>query len=103
MKKPSNTSQQAGKDARNDFAPISEFRVLRVHMFDNGNVTFDMRINEISIYGLRVVEGKDGKPDFISWPQRKGADGKYYSIAWAKLSDETTAQILAEVERQLNE
>ena len=57
-------------------------------------------INGISIYGCRVVETKDG--DFIGLPQRKGNDGKWYSIVWAKFSEADTEDILAEVEKQLN-
>ena len=43
---------------------------------------------------------KDG--DFIGLPQRKGNDGKYYSIVWAKFSEQDTKDILAEVEKKLN-
>ena len=33
----------------------------------------------VTIYGIRVVEGKNGK--FLSMPSRKGSDGNYYSHA----------------------
>ena len=33
----------------------------------------------VTIYGIRVVEGKKGK--FLSMPSRKGNDGTYYSHA----------------------
>lgn len=83
-----------------DTIKIDAFDVKRVKAFDNGGVVFDMTVNGLTIYGCRVVETAKG--DFIALPQRKGADGKYYSIVWARFSDEDAKDILAEVERQLN-
>lgn len=34
----------------------------------------------VTIYGIRVVEGKKGK--FLAMPSRKGSDGNYYSHAY---------------------
>lgn len=34
----------------------------------------------VTIYGIRVVEGKNGM--FLSMPARKGSDGDYYSHAY---------------------
>ena len=98
MKKP-NTESKA-KSNKVEELKIDSFSVNRVHQFDNGGGTFDMTVNGISIYGCRVVENKDG--DFIGLPQRKGNDGKWYSIVWARFSTEDTWDILAEVEKQLN-
>ena len=79
---------------------ISTFSVDRTTVFDNGGVVFDMTLNGIKIYGMRVVES-NGK-DFISFPSRKGKDDKYYSIVWARLSDKDSEAILREVENKLN-
>ena len=98
MNKP-NTESKA-KSNKGDALKIDSFSVNRVHQFDNGGVAFDMTVNGISIYGCRDVETKDG--DFIGLPQRKGNDGKYYSIVWARFSEADTKDILAEVENQLN-
>lgn len=98
MNKP-NTESKA-KSKKGEELKIDSFSVNRVHQFDNGGVTFDMTVNGIAIYGCRVVETKDG--DFIGLPQRKGNDGKWYSIVWAKFSEADTKDILAEVEKQLN-
>ena len=97
MNKP-NTERKAKSSSKQEELKIDSFLVNRVHQFDNGGVTFDMTVNGISIYGCRVVETKDG--DFIGLPQRKGNDGKYYSIVW--FSEADTKDILAEVEKQLN-
>lgn len=65
----------------------------------NDTVFFDMEINGISVYGLKVVEGSNG--DFISWPSHKGKDGKYYNYVWCKLSDEQQKEIIHQVEEML--
>lgn len=99
MKKP-NTESKAKSNSKQEELKIDSFSVNRVHQFDNGGVTFDMTVNGITIYGCLVVETKDG--DFIGLPQRKGNDGKWYSIVWAKFSEKDSKDILAEVEKQLN-
>ena len=98
MNKP-NTESKA-KSNKGEELKIDNFSVNRVHQFENGGVVFDMTLNGIAIYGCRVIETKDG--DFIGLPQRKGKDGKWYSIVWAKFSETDTKDILAEVEKQLN-
>jgi DNA-binding cell septation regulator SpoVG len=65
----------------------------------NDTVFFDLELNGVSIYGLKVVEGSKG--DFISWPSHKGKDGKYYNYAWCKLSDEQQNEIIHQVEEML--
>lgn len=66
----------------------------------NAAVLADVEINGITIYGMRVVEGKNG--DFLSFPSTKGKDGKYYSVCWAKLSEKNQADILKAIEDKLN-
>ena len=88
MKKPEKTASEIGR-----------VEITRAKAFDNGGVVFDCIINGVSIYGCRVVEGKNG--DFISFPSRKGSDGKYYSHAYIKLTAEDTANIVGLVEKAL--
>lgn len=71
-------------------------QVTRAKQFDDGGVVFDMVVNGVSIYGCRVVEGKNG--DFVSFPSYKAKDGKYYSHAYIKLSDADTKNIVSQVE-----
>lgn len=73
-----------------------EAKVTRAKQFKDGGVVFDMQVNGVSIYGCRVIESKNG--DFVSFPSYKGSDGKYYSHAWVKLSDEDTKSIVKQVE-----
>lgn len=98
MKKPNtntNTNTQNG-----NYTKINDVVVLRVNQFSNGNVVADLELNGIRVYGVRVVEGKNG--DFLSFPQRQGKNGKYYHIAYVFLSPTDQAAIIGEIERKLN-
>lgn len=73
-------------------------KVVRANQVDD-LVFFDVEINGVTIYGCKVVEGKNG--DFISFPSHKGKDGKYYNHVYIKLSDEQSKEIISQVENML--
>lgn len=77
---------------------IDEFKILRAHEFDNGNTAFDIEINGIKIYGCTIMQGKNGR--FISFPQRKGSDGKYYNVVWFGLSEKDSDSIIDAVDAE---
>ena len=77
-----------------------EYSVRRAVQFDK-DVLFDLTIDDFTIYGCRVVEGKNG--DFIGLPSRKGKDGKYWGIVYKRFSDEETNMILDMVSAALAE
>ena len=98
MKKPDNATNTKKK-----ITPIqvTSFLIRRaVCVGKNNNVLFDMELNGVTIYGCSVVEGKNG--DFIGFPSKQGNDKKYYSVAYAPLSEEDQKEILAAVEAELN-
>lgn len=99
MKKPENAN---AKNNRNiEELKIDNYCVKRASTVGkDAIVVADVEINGITIYGMRVVESKNG--DFLSFPQTKGKDGKYYSICWAKLSEKDQADILKAIEDKLN-
>ena len=99
MKKPENAN--ATKNNNIEELKIDSYCVKRaITVGKNANILADVEINGITIYGMRVVEGKYG--DFLSFPQTKGKDGNYYSVCWAKLSDKDQADILKAIEDKLN-
>lgn len=98
MKKPEN--EITGKSTKERGIPLRDFEVKRVKMWESGDVVADVTLNGVTVYGIRVVEGKNG--DFLSLPQRKGSDGKYYHIAYYPFTAEDQTKILCEIERQLN-
>lgn len=69
-----------------------EYSVRRAVQFNNGDVLFDLTIDDFTIYGCRVVEGKNG--DFIGLPSRKGKDGKYWGIVYKLFTQDETSLIL---------
>ena len=73
-------------------------KVIRANQVED-LVFFDVEINGVTIYGCKVVEGKNG--DFISFPSHKGKDGKYYNHAYIKLSDDQAKDIISQVENML--
>lgn len=102
MKKPVNNGN-GSQAAEKKYAEVRSFQIRRTHIFDNGIVVFDMQLNDVCIYGCKVMTVRSTNEDFISFPQRKGSDGKYYNICSIYLSPEDTKKILQEVERILNE
>lgn len=99
MKKPENANAKGSNNVEE--LKINSYCVKRaVTVGANANVLADVEINGITIYGMRVVEGKNG--DFLSFPQTKGKDGKYYSVCWAKLSEKDQTDILKAIEDKLN-
>lgn len=74
----------------------NSIKVTRGHVFDDGSVAFDMEVNGVSIYNSILREGKNGQ--FVSFPSRKGKDGKYYSHCFVKLSEEDIADIIEQIE-----
>ena len=73
-------------------------KVVRANQVEDF-VFFDVEINGVTIYGCKVVEGKNG--DFISFPSHKGKDGKYYNHAYIKLTDEQAKDIISQVENMI--
>lgn len=96
--------QGAKKQTERQFCEVRECEVknVRVVAGKNGDlVFFTLTINGVTIYNCRVATGKNG--DFISLPQYKGNDGKYYNNVYVALSEEDAAKILEEIQRQIDE
>ena len=71
------------------------YSVRRAKEFKDGGITFDLDVDDITIYGCRIIQGRKG--DFVAFPQRKGNDGKYYSYVYLALTEEETHEILEKV------
>lgn len=93
--------EQTKRFGKKENQTAHKFTVTRVHQFDDGSVTFNMQVDGfVDVYGCRIYDGKEGKP-FISFPSRKGNDGKYWNHVYMKLSDEQTEEIAKQVEEKL--
>lgn len=90
-----NKTKKAAEKA-NEAPEITSLEVTRAHEFKSGDISFDMVVNGINIYNCTYMNESDKiKEPFVSFPSRKGSDGKYYSFVWFKVTDE----ILSEIEK----
>lgn len=78
---------------------VVSFEILKATQY-NWGVGFNMVLNGVTIYNCTVAETKDGK-QFISFPSRKGTDGKWYSYVYFRFSDGDLEAILEAVENKL--
>lgn len=87
------------------FIEVRDVEVKNVRVVETQNngdlVFFTLVLNGVTIYNCRVATGKNG--DFISFPQYKGSDGKYYNNVFVSLSDEDSANILENIQKQIDE
>ena len=88
------------KAPENNYTPtLDSWEVLRAHEFDGGNISFDLRLNGVTIYGMTLVWNEDLKDYWASFPARKGKDGKYYKHAWYPID----GVLLANIEKRIEE
>lgn len=76
-------------------------KVRRAHEFKSGDIGFDADVNGVTLYGLTYMNEnpeRNIKSDFISFPSRKGSDGKYYNMYFFKISDELLKNIAEQIE-----
>ena len=81
--------------------PSFDYEIKVTRVFDGKYGTlFDMDINHVMIYGCRLLETKDGVP-FIGFPQKADRNDKekWWSVAYAYLSDDQTGEILKQIGR----
>lgn len=79
----------------------AEVKNVRVVDSKNGDlVFFTAVINGVVIYNCRVATGKNG--DFISYPQYKGSDGKWYNNVYVSLAEEDSNKILELVQAEID-
>ena len=90
------------EETRNDALEVTCWEVTRAHEFKDGNVSFDMMLNGIQLYGLQLVWYKKETRYFIGFPSKKVND-RYFNHYWFRSSDEFMLQILDAVEKKLKE
>lgn len=81
---------------------LQTWEVIRAYEFEGGNISFDLKVNGVFIYGMVLVWMEDRKEYFISFPSRKGRDGKYYKHAWFQLNDTLQKAIIERIEEILS-
>lgn len=74
--------------------------VIKAKEIKDGVVVFDMKANDITIYGCwyREYVNKEGKEGtMISFPSQKGEDGNYYNHCWFPISKELKLDIINQI------
>ena len=87
-------------------APIT-WDVSNVRQWKDGAIQFALDLElakdrTVTVYGCRIAAGKENGRNFVSFPSRKGTDGKYYSHAYIRLTDEEQQEIIAAVMDELD-
>lgn len=98
-----NKPTDANENKERTYLKLESFRVLSAREWDSGDVTAIITINGVTIYNVRIMQTKDGNHEFLSFPSRKGNDGKYYPYVYAALSNEDTAKIIEAIDERLSE
>lgn len=97
----SKAKKNTKKEVENIKVDRCDVRNVRVLETKNGDVVFfTLMINGVFINNCKVVSGKNG--DFISLPQYKGSDDKWYNHVYLSLSDEDSKTILEMVQDRIN-
>lgn len=80
----------------------TDWDVLRAHEFEGGNISYDLRVNGITIYGMVLVWDPDKKYYWSAFPSRKGKDGRFYKHAWFPIDEALQANIEKRIEELLS-
>ena len=81
---------------------VTSWEVTRAYEFKDGNISFDMMLNGIHLYGLSLVWYKKEKRYFIGFPSKKVGD-QYYNHYWFMAGDELTEAVTLAIESLLED
>lgn len=96
-----NRTNNATGNKERTFTKVESFSVKNSREWDNGSVTTTLTLNGITIYNVRIMQTHDSNHEFLSFPSRKGNDGKYYPYVYVSLSDEDTEKIIEAIDEDL--
>lgn len=85
--------------------PEYEYEIKVTRVLDGKyGILFDMEINHVTIYGCRLCETREGVP-FVGFPQQrdKHDKDKWWSIAWAPLTQKQTELVVDQISQQLQD
>lgn len=81
---------------------LESWEITRCHEFEGGNISFDMRVNGVTVYGLSAIWDDVKKEYWIAFPSRKGKDGKFYKHVWFPVNDTFRDCIIKRIEEMLS-
>ena len=91
------------RNSSKDSSKPRRIRVNNVRTWEDKKISFDLTVEDVTIYGCRIVQAREyGESDFVSFPSRKAKDGKYYSYAYTRSSEEELQIICDQIADALN-
>lgn len=88
------TTRKNTRAKKNEFKPVEIKDGWILHYRENEYGLFGLEHNECTIYGCKLIVGSNGI--FISFPSRKGTDGKYYAHARFKSVPDDVVEAIAD-------
>ena len=79
---------------KKEFKPVDLGDGWILHYRENEYGLFGLEHNDATIYGCKLIEGSQGI--FVSFPSRKGTDGKYYAHARFKNVPDNIVEAIAD-------
>ena len=73
------------------------YEITNVRVITDSFITFTLKFRGFALYNMRVVESKKTGDPFISVPQSKGTDSRYYNQYAMYLTDEDQQMLIDEV------
>lgn len=73
------------------------YEITNVRVITDSFATFTLKFRGFALYNMRVVESKKTGDPFISVPQSKGTDSRYYNQYAIYLTDEDQQMLIDEV------
>lgn len=88
------TTRKNTRAKKNEFKPIEIKEGWILHYRENEYGLFGLEHNDATIYGCKLIECSNGI--FVSFPSRKGSDGKYYAHARFKSVPDDVVEAIAD-------
>ena len=81
------------------------YNISRVKEVTDTMVSFNINVNGVTIYGMKVIKYKSKKTGeegmMVAFPTRKGSDDKYYNVCTFSMTQEMQDDIINQVLDQL--
>ena len=95
------SSKKSESKAEKPNFSLEGMEIKNVRELSDTVVAFSLCGRGLGLYNLRVVDGSKGA--FISTPQSKGSDGKYYAQYALYLSDADEEKLIEQIYAKLDE
>lgn len=87
------TKRRNTENNEREYMEISDYTVSNVRVLSETAVSFTLKIKGATFYNMRIVESKEGEW-FISCPQTKAKNGKYYYQYYLSIDEQAREAII---------